>query len=163
MMVVLATCACLQRATTPYQATLPQMKWAAASAASCTCMRIVTCGWRLHWRGWGVWSWWWVWSLLNGKWCLWVDSTYPIFVSGAITLHADIPLFSPTLAPGVFNYPVIQTITVSSIPHDKNTMIQVRPTCTCKHTLKTCRKDMRFDSNTFVSCTKQDCCLLHQK
>ncbi len=140
MVMILTTCSWFQRATTPCQAARPKLKCTTASAGKWTFKSIVTYCWRFHWGGWGRWRWRWIRSRLNWEWWLNVHSTYPIGVAGTITLHSDVPLFSPTWAPWVLNYPVIQTITVSSITHGKNTMIQVGPTLTCEHTLETQEK-----------------------
>ncbi len=153
MIVILATRGWLQGATTPCQTMLPKRERTTASGGSWTGMRIVT-HWRwLHWGGWGRWRRRWVWSCLDWEGWLYVDSTYPIWVRGAKTLHADISLFSPTRAPGVLNYPIIQATAVGSIPHCKNPVIQVCSTVTCEHTLRTGGKSLRFDRNASVKCT----------
>ncbi len=80
-----------------------------------------------------------VWSCLDWVWWVHVDSTNSIDVLGTQAFHKDVPFLSPTGAPGVFNYPVLET-GASSIAHHKNPMIQVRPTATCEHTLQYTRR-----------------------
>jgi hypothetical protein len=79
--------------------------------------------------------WTWVWSRLDWVWCHHVDSTESTFLDRTQTLHEDIPLLSPTCTPRVLNYPVL-VARGSSIAHQKNPMIQVRPAFTCEYTLQ---------------------------
>ncbi len=81
----------------------------------------------------------WAWSCLDWVWWVHVDSTNSIEVFDTQAFHKDVPFSSPTGAPGVFNYPVLET-GASCIAHHKNPMIQVRPTATCEHTLQYTRR-----------------------